>query len=354
MTKAVIMENEKSKILKSPEYNFVFDKKSGFFARWGKTEADDPQMSPFGPELIDMEISTVCHGVPGVGVCKFCYKSNTPNGKNMSLETFKKIFHKLPKTVTQCAFGIGDIDGNPDMWAIFDYAKSHGVIPNVTINGSGVTDEIADRVASTCGATAISLYDRELTYNTIKKLTDRGMKQVNIHYMVSIQSFDGAVQLLHDRLTDKRLEKLNAIVFLGLKPKGRATINFDILTVGKFKELVDFALMNNIGIGFDSCSCFRFLKSVEDSKNYGQFEQVSEPCEATLFSGYINVEGKYFPCSFIEGELVENNSDWTEGVDVVHCNDFISDVWYSKETKKFRKKCLACRCSHISCAHYNI
>ena len=32
----------------------------------------------------------------------------------MSFETFQQIFHKMPRNLTQIAFGIGDIDGNPN------------------------------------------------------------------------------------------------------------------------------------------------------------------------------------------------------------------------------------------------
>ena len=66
----------------------------------------------------------------------------------MSLETFKKLAAKLPRMVGQIAFGIGDIDSNPDMWKIFDHARSLKIVPNVTVNGAGITDEIAQRLAS--------------------------------------------------------------------------------------------------------------------------------------------------------------------------------------------------------------
>ena len=45
------------------------------------------------------------------------------------------------------------------------------------------------------------------------------------------------------------------IVLLSLKPKGRAINRFHKLPQEKFNELVNFALENNIGIGFDSCGC---------------------------------------------------------------------------------------------------
>ena len=93
-TNPLIVETSETRVLRSENYNFVLDKKTGFFARWGKNKEDNPEYSEFGPEIADIEISTICHGVPGVGPCRFCYKSNTPNGINMSFDTFKIIVIK--------------------------------------------------------------------------------------------------------------------------------------------------------------------------------------------------------------------------------------------------------------------
>ena len=79
--KVKIIETKDSKILKSESYNFTFNKKTGMFARWGKTQDDDPIMGM--PEIADIEITTSCSGPDGVP-CKFCSpagtKVNTPNG----------------------------------------------------------------------------------------------------------------------------------------------------------------------------------------------------------------------------------------------------------------------------------
>lgn len=87
-----IRENARYKLLASEGYNYRFDKKTGLFVRWGKTIDDDPVMAP-GPEIMDLEISTVCHG-PGKP-CRFCYKANGPKGERMSFETFKALFDKV-------------------------------------------------------------------------------------------------------------------------------------------------------------------------------------------------------------------------------------------------------------------
>lgn len=91
---------------KSDDYKWIFNMITGNLVRYGKTPDDDPVMAP-SPEILDIEISTVCHQG-----CKFCYKSNTSVGKNMTLEHFKSIFDKFDENLTQIAFGIGDINCN--------------------------------------------------------------------------------------------------------------------------------------------------------------------------------------------------------------------------------------------------
>jgi len=331
---AIVMEDDNIKTLGSHNYNFIFNKKNGFFVRWGKTKDDDGDLELGLPEIADIEISTVCNGVKGL--CKFCYKENNPKGKNMSFETFKIILGKLPPTVTQIALGIGNIDGNPDLWKIVDYCVSKGVIPNITINGARMNDESFDKIASFMGACAVSKYDKDVTYRAVKELTDRGLKQTNIHFMLSEETFDDAMETLDDIKKDKRLSKLNAIVFLSLKTKGCAKTGFLQLSQDKFKQLVDKAIENNIPIGFDSCGSLKFLKAIEDRKNYESMAMMVEPCEATIYSTYISVDGAYFPCSFCE------NEDWKEGLSVIKCKDFLKDIWYNEKTINFKKRLIKC------------
>ena len=82
------------KCIKSPNYNYIFNPETGLFVRWGATYEDNPEFAPIGPEIADIEITTSCSG-PAGKVCSFCYKANTPNGKNMSFDTFKQVFAKM-------------------------------------------------------------------------------------------------------------------------------------------------------------------------------------------------------------------------------------------------------------------
>lgn len=323
-------------------YNTVFDYTTGLFARWGKTTAfnDNPSFSPLGPEILDLEISTICHGIDGTP-CKWCYKSNTGTGTNMTFDTFKTIFHKMPKNLTQIAFGIGDIDSNPDMWRMFEYCRHNDynyVVPNVTINGWHLTDAYADRLAQLCGAVAVSHYTDDVCFDAIQKLTDRGMSQINIHQLVAEETFDACMKLLDQQATDPRLAKMNAIVFLSLKQKGRGT-GMHPMTPDHYQQLIAYAMEKHARFGMDSCSAFKFLSCMQHRSDFAHYQTVAEPCESSCFSAYLNVDGKFFPCSFTE----DSDSAWMEadGLDVVHCNDFMKDIWMHPKTVAFRNTLLA-------------
>ena len=353
-----ITENKKEKRLASEKYNYIFRKTDGYFWRWGETEDDDPRWSPFGPELLDLEISTgKCNGR-----CKFCYKNNGEdvNTHHMTLEEFKIIFHKVSKNkvLGQIAFGICDISSNPDFFAMMEYSKDHGVVPNYTCNGLEVTKKIAKKTAKLCGAVAVSLVNKEKTYDAIKKFSiDNNMNQCNIHYMLSLETYDRAFDIIDDIASDPRLKNFNAIVFLQYKPKGKNPDAFhSVLSVEKYTKLINYCDEKEVSYGFDSCSANIFIESIpstvrkfeigkdapDEAKRYfedirnrriRELETMAEPCESGMFSSYINCYGKFFVCSFAEGE-----DQWQEGLDVLNCNNFLKDIWFHPRLSKWRSR----------------
>ena len=335
--KAFIAEDKNVKVIRSKEYNYDFNKSTGYFARWGKNVEDDPQFSPFGPEILDIEITTKCTG-PGGKLCGFCYKSNTPNGKNMSLETFRKILDKMPKTLTQVAFGAdAQATSNPDLFKMMEYCRTNEhnqVVPNITV--ADITEDTADILVSLAGAVAVSRYsNKNFCYDSIKRLTDRGLKQTNIHIMISQETLDQAIETINDYKTDPRLAKLNAIVFLSLKKKGRGE-RYNPLTQKQFKSLVDLAFELKVPFGFDSCSYVKFIESIKDRPDAKQLSISAEPCESSAFSSYIDVDSIFHPCSFC-GE----DTSFGEGLNVLECKKF-SDIWNNEKTKSFRNKLITC------------
>jgi len=262
----------------------------------------------------------------------------------MSFDTFKIILDKMPKTLTQIAFGVdAQAESNPDLWAMMKYTREQKIIPNLTVADIADSDEVAMNIARLAGACAVSRYeDKNICYNSIKKLTDLGMKQVNIHCMISEETFDRAIETMEDMKTDSRLKDMYAIVLLSLKKKGRG-VGFTPLSQERFNVLCNKAHELKINFGFDSCGSSKYINFLNQSNFDEDYKKELiksvEPCEITLFSSYANVYGQYSPCSFTEHEPL-----WEDGgIDIVSSEDFLKDVWNNDRTINFRNKLLSCR-----------
>ena len=335
----MINETEKTKTIKTKDFNLIFNKETGETVTWGRTLEEDPEFSPVGPIIADIEISTICNLN-----CPACYKDNTSKGTNMSFETFKDIFHKLPRSLTQIAFGIADINCCPDLTKIFKYCKENDyqyITPNVTINGMGMSSYWYDFLSNTCGAVAVSNHIEDLCFNAIKELTSRGMKQVNIHQIICDESFEICMDLIDKVKTDPRLEKLNAVVFLHLKNKGRG-LNLHTISDEHYKLFMDKLFASGINFGCDACGASKLLQ-------YGVSDKIKQyitPCESGRESMYCNVEGIFFPCSF-----TEDCEEWSEGIDLKKIDNFLEDVWFNTKVKEWRKNLIA---NCFNCPKYKI
>lgn len=347
----------------------------------------DGSLENTAPEILDWEISEKCD----MG-CAFCYKSNVAfKGKNISFDEFKETFHKLPESITTIAFGIGSIHLFPELWDILTYTREHGIIPTITINGLA-TDEDLDKLSKLCGAVAVSIYSvpnkkygsekmrklklkkidaewiickddetetegveykevdvkNDIGYDCVQGLTDRGLNQTNIHFMISEETYDNAMEVLSDIKTDPRLAKLRALVMLSLKEKGRSVGKFHKLSQEKFDNLFRYSIDNNIGCGFDSCSAAKAFNFINANKEYEYMRQYIEPCEAGgVYSAYINVNSAYFPCSFAEGD-----GEWISGLKID--NNFMKDIWFNEKTKRFADGVKKCRNCNIGCSIYDV
>lgn len=332
-------------------YHCFFEKDTGLNIRWGKTLDDDPKYCGLGPEIMDLEISVNgCIPVPGSTNCRYCYKNNTTApARNMDFDTFVKIIETFPRNLSQIAFGITGLTTNPDMEKMFKWCREHGIIPNVTTVGADLTDEMKNVLCQYCGAVAVSCYTgaKEHCYKTIKTIKDWAKEKfnrnlhVNMHIVVSKDNMEHVRAVLND-IKDGKVEGLKSVVFLRIKPKGRACHMDCVVPHEIYTEIVTFCMDNNISFGFDSCSAHPVMEVL---KEIGKPElcDSAEPCESGFFSSYINVYGSYWNCSFAEGR-----TDFIMPINVLNYPS--STIWWNSEVLDKVRNCKNPACK--SCPIY--
>lgn len=295
----------------------AFDRNSGQYIRTGvikdgKDTEIDPFMRSF-PGLLDIGIMGGCKAA-SQGLCKAggarsgCYQGARPYNpdNDMKLDDYKKIIDEgAKKGLMQVALGGA---GNPNDHLYFEeickYTREHGIVPNYTTAGVGLTQEAVDVTKKYCGAVAVSWYAQQFTVDALNMFISAGCK-TNIHYVLSKETISEAISLLEnhtlpyeDKVMNFEENQINAFIFLLYKPVGLGRIE-NMLTLAdnsddikKFFDLVT-SKHHPFKIGFDSCSIpavLNFSKNVNINS--------VDTCEGGRFSAYIAADMTMVPCSF--------------------------------------------------------
>lgn len=321
-----VIDNKDSKELQSKGYNYKFNKIDGYFER--DTELS---YSPYGPEILDLEITS---GGNCLGKCDFCYKCNNITSKqiNLSMDNFKIILDKVNQynQLTQIAFGITNFYANKDFVPMMAHARSKGIIPNYTTHGLDIDEYAAKITKQLCGAVAVSINLNNIknAYKALKSINlfnKNGMHNINIHYMLSKETYVNIPLLL--RILKENNIQFKSIVFLQFKNK--STDKYHSVDKDIFKDIIKLMHLFGVSYGMDSCSAGIYLDALNDinPKLVEKQKDYIESCESSLFSSYINCKGEFFPCSFAE---------YGKGLDVIKCKNFIEDIWENEKTIDFR------------------
>lgn len=340
-----VTQTDSIKRIDGPDYHLKMDLRSGYTERWGATKDEDPVVAPF-PEIMDCEIATKCKGVPDIegnfSSCHFCYKANTKIGEETTVETVDRILQAvsfetkdgLVSPLTQIAWGIGNAD-NPNLLPIFKLTREkYGIVPNTTCNGALLTEEMIKEWGQVLGAVAISNYG-EICLDAVEAFTRLTSIRCNIHQLVSESTYDQCMDILEKRATDPRLSKMYAIVFLMLKQKGRGRTMQPLLSMDKYKKLIDKAMQLGVPFGADSCSAPSMMKALESYPNAKEIYKGIDCCESGLMSVYANYRGEVFPCSFTEGSL-----GWWTPPKLTEVTNFIEEVWDTPQINLWRNNLL--------------
>lgn len=274
-----------------PGYNFAGDPATGVTLRWGQTPGTDPARAPW-PELADIAISGRC-----AQGCPYCYRDSRPDGPLMSLEQYELLLERLTSPrwggVFQVALGGGEPAQHPELVGMLALSRRKGVVPNLTTSGAGLDAGLARRLAELVGAVAVSAPSLEaLDHRALRLLTWAGAR-VNLHYLLGPQSLAQATQIVRGR-HDRELKGVNAVIFLSLKPMGRAR-GLECLADGP--DLAGFLRAvrepsSALRIGFDACLVPPLLRHT------GVNPACVDACEGGFFSLFVDEALVARPCSF--------------------------------------------------------
>lgn len=312
-------------------YRAIFDEITGKMVRFEKNRGDY-LWKKSGPELLDISITNYCERG-----CDFCYRNSGINGKNMSLDLYKRIIAEAKQIgVLQIALGGGNPNQHPDFMDFLRIARENKIVPSYTTNGQGMSDKIINATKRYAGAVAVSWYEpNDNAISLIEKCHDMGIL-INIHFVLDGDNICEARSLLEKEI----LDKVNALIFLKYKPVGNKKRNIlrksDELT--RFlNTLIDF---RHCKIGFDSCMISN-LALCENRINPCSVDY----CEAARYSAFISEEGMMYPCSFMCGGQSKGNSILEES---------IIDIWTeSTEFREMRSKLFSQDRKCVDCEKYN-
>jgi MoaA/NifB/PqqE/SkfB family radical SAM enzyme len=353
---AKIHDSDIRKIVKSDKYNYIFNKKSGLFIRWGEEADDDPEYSPLGPEILDVEISSGgCESGKRAG-CKFCYKTNISREvHHMTLPEFIHVLDIMKPNLTQVAFGITSVEANPDFYAMCEYCREKGVVPNFTLSGMDPIWETPEKLQpfiDITGSMAVSAYASDTNPEQLKQCLEQAFslssnkRNTYIHFMLSEETVTYIPEIV-DFYATKPKENSPILVLLGIKPRGMGK-NFHPVTQETFDNITNLIMDKNILLGMDSCTHPKFeawvLKYKPEIADHILIH--SEPCESGIFSFYVDSSSKAWPCSFCEG--LSAQWDLTKVSDY---NEFLSKVWHGKDLVVFRD---TLKITNRSCPMFNL
>jgi len=281
------------------------------------------------PSLLDIGIMGHC-----TNKCDICYQGDKWED-HMDISDFIKIIDQVKHHTTQVALGgRGDPNKHPDFDQFVMYAKRNGVVPNYTTSGIGLTQDEVDLTKQYCGAVAVSNYDQDYTYEALNRFINAGMK-TNIHYVYTKESYSNALRIVQgEDIWDGKfnLSKLNAVIFLLFKRKGRATNLLDLVPTYYQINLLclaikEYGTTTSFKIGMDSCLVNHYYDIIA---SLTEEEKLSlDTCEASRMSAYISPSLIMTPCSFCNEENGESLKDKS-----------IEEVWKNSVPFMTTRECL--------------
>src|SRR5262249_36643632 len=158
----------------------------------------DAQTFPPAPESVHLQINNVCNLR-----CPSCYVGlREDDHGSLPLKRILSLIDEWAEMgVFQLALGGGEPLMSPKFAPVVRYARTRGVVPNVTTNGWLITEELLDETAGSLGELRMSLNDMVSVHKTLIEekaaLLRARDTRFGFNLIVTRQNIDRLSELLH-------------------------------------------------------------------------------------------------------------------------------------------------------------
>jgi radical SAM protein with 4Fe4S-binding SPASM domain len=262
--------------------------------------------------------------------CRGCYVDATPRGPAFDLERAKRALDGLARAgVFHVALGGGEAIDLPFLFDVAEYARSVGIVPNLTTAGLTLDAEMARR-CRVFGQINVSVdgvgeaYQRARGFDGFA-LAERSLRllrsekrEVGVNCVVSRSSFDGVEDVVR---MAKRL-RLNEVELLRFKPSGRGAPLFDQEDLTEAQALAIYPLALRLTRRYRmrvklDCSFAPMVFAHEPPRRAAELLGV-QGCVGGDVLAAVTPDGQVQGCSFggpPEGDVVEGAFEpvWRDG-----------------------------------------
>lgn len=297
---------------RSPDYNYNFDPDKGIMRRWGSSENDEAPRSPIGPEVLDIEV---------------CKVDNNGKKHKMSLETFQDIINATLGNLRVIHFSVDKIDDNFYLPQMMRYCIENNIVCGLSVKPPIMGVYLYD-IATYCTYVDVLLgdnNDKDECFNTISSLIKVGIPYVNIRLMVSTGTYLRCFSVISNINLDARLRNLNAVKLDNLVKINEKVISDTPISGDNLKSLLRSIKSKHVGLGVSPCLINKVIKLCQDDQEWLVNTLLDqEQCEAGLFKGFVNTEGLFWACPYMEFEVAGIKID-EKFLDNTWNGDYISE-----------------------------
>jgi pyrroloquinoline quinone biosynthesis protein E len=239
------------------------------------------------PEVVHFSITSRCNLD-----CPFCYRENSKDMKTEQITDFIDVLSQMG--VFQLAIGGGEPLLRDDLAYIIDYCYGKGIVPNLTTNGTLLTESFIEKISGKVGQVNLSFndcFDQKGIDNDGKifLLNDHGVRS-GANLLVTHKS----ILKLEETLSHLKGLPVESITILRPKPcRDENWYKENKLREGDL-ELINRSLRGDEGIRVD-CSLTCLMRQVP--KDILQANAVYG-CTAGVRFCTVDSDGSVIPCSF--------------------------------------------------------